>query len=133
MITGVLISAFVFGGTPKRAVKKAFTETFIYVSPAILKEYRETPLLLEAKGKIDHSQLKALISGIASFVSKAKLIQSKKILICRDPEDKVLIECCLEARADFLVTGDKDLLDIRELPFKLDILSPAQFVSRLKP
>jgi len=47
----VLISAFVFGGIPEKAVKKAFAEADLYVSPALLKEYREVPLALEGEGK----------------------------------------------------------------------------------
>jgi hypothetical protein len=45
-----LVSAFVFGGIPEKSVKKAFAETDLCVSPALLKEYRDVPLALEAKG-----------------------------------------------------------------------------------
>jgi putative PIN family toxin of toxin-antitoxin system len=84
--------------------------------------------VLESKGKIDHSQLKALIAGIASFTSRAKLVHpTKRLSICRDPEDNMLLECCLEAKANFLITGDKDLLSI-EAPSGLKILSPDNFI-----
>jgi len=46
------VSAFVFGGIPEKAINKAFTETDIYVSPPILKEYREVPLTLEGQEKL---------------------------------------------------------------------------------
>lgn len=132
--TGILVSAFAFGGVPQIAIKKAFKECEIYVSPAILKEYRDVPLTLESEGKIDHKQVKVLVSGIATFVSKAKVIHPRKHLqICRDVKDNMLFECCLEAKADFIITGDKDLLDIKGLPFKLGILTPAQFISKFKP
>lgn len=125
----MLISAFVFGGTPQKAVKKAFAETDLYVSPTLLKEYRNVPLELEAEGKIDHLQLNALISGIASFVAIARIITPLKTLhICRDHKDNMLLECCLESRADALITGDKDLLDIKDLPFNLKILTPQRFL-----
>jgi predicted nucleic acid-binding protein len=45
----VLVSAFAFGGIPEKAIKMAFAETDIYVSPSILKEYREVLLILEDK------------------------------------------------------------------------------------
>ena len=35
--------------------------------------------------------------------------------ICRDPKDDVIIECALMADAALIVTGDKDLLAVREL------------------
>jgi len=123
------VSAFAFGGVPEKAVRKAFAEADIYVSPAILKEYRDTPLELEAEGKINHVQLKVLISGIAAFVAKAKVINpSAKLSICRDAEDNMLLECCFAAEAKILITGDKDLLDIKDLPFNLKIVTPQKFL-----
>jgi putative PIN family toxin of toxin-antitoxin system len=110
-------------------LKKAFAEADVYVSPALLKEYRDVPLALKAEGKIDHFQLKALISGIAAFVSRAKIVQpQKRLLICRDFADNMLLECCLEAKATMLITGDKDLLDIGDLPFNLKIVTPRKFI-----
>jgi len=127
--TGVLISAFAFGGLPEKAVKKAFAEADVCISPALLKEYREVPLALERGGKITAFQLKALISGLASIVAKAIVVHPrKKLSLCRDPEDNMVLECCLEAKAVFLITGDKDLLDIEPLPFQLAIVSPRKFI-----
>lgn len=112
-------------------MKKAFSEADIYVSENLLKEYRDVPLELMTEGKIDHVQLKALISGIASFVTGARVVQpDKKLTICRDPEDNMILECCLKAGADFLVTGDKDLIDIEDLPFQLKILSPRKYLEK---
>jgi putative PIN family toxin of toxin-antitoxin system len=126
--TGVLVSAFAFGGIPERAVKKAFAEAEVFVSPDLLKEYRDVPLALESEGKLGHGQLKALISGFAAFVNRAILVNpQRKLSICRDAEDNMLLECCLEAKARFLVSGDKDLLDLRDLAFDLKVLTPRQF------
>jgi predicted nucleic acid-binding protein len=40
----------------------------------------------------------------------------------------MLLECCFEAKADFLITGDSDLLDLEDLPFHLKILTPREFI-----
>ena len=86
-------------------------------------------MALEAEGKINHLQFKALISGIAAVVLKAEIVNPKrKILLCRDPKDDMLLECCIEAKADFLVTGDADLLDIADVPFNLRIVAPRKFL-----
>ncbi len=125
----MLVSAFAFGGIPKKVVKKAFSETDIYVSPSLLKEYRDVSLELIAEGKIDRLQLKTLIAGIAAFVTKAKVVTpQKKFIICRDPEDNMVLDCCFAAGANILITGDKDLLDLKELPFKLKIMTPKDFL-----
>ncbi|MGC8756566.1 MAG: putative toxin-antitoxin system toxin component, PIN family, partial [bacterium] len=119
----------VFGGVPKLAIEKAVREAQIFVSPVLLKEYRQIPFELELDGKINREQLKILIAGIATFVSKAIIINPiTKLQICRDPEDNMLLECCLTAKADFLITGDKDLLVLKKLPFNLNIIPPREYV-----
>jgi hypothetical protein len=78
-----LISVFIFGGVPEKAAKKAFAEADLYSSCALLKEYREVPLALEREGKITPLQLKALISGLASFVAKTIVVYpQKKLSLC---------------------------------------------------
>lgn len=126
-----MVSAFVFGGIPEKSVKKAFAETDLYVSPALLKEYRDVPLALQAEGKLTPLQLKALISGLAAFVTRTIIVHPRlKISICRDPADNMLLECCFESKADILISGDKDLLDIKVLPFHLKILTPKKFLEQ---
>ncbi len=128
--TGVLISAFVFGGVPLRAAQKAFSDSLIFVSPQLLLEYREAPLALHAGKKINDVQLRALLSGIAAFVSVAKVVYpEKRIDLCRDKEDNMLLECCMAAGANYLITGDKDLLSLGKLPFPLTIMTPRMFLN----
>lgn len=125
----MLISAFAFDGTPEKAVKKAFSEGDICVSPAILTEYRNVPIELEAKGKLTHSQFKALIAGIAAVVATARMVYpTKEIRLCRDPKDNMLLECCIEARANILISGDKDLLEMDEPGFDFKIVTPKEFL-----
>jgi len=91
------------------------------------------PLELEAEDKITRKQLEALISGIAAFVANAKLVFPRKHLtLCRDEKDNMVLECCLEAKADFLITGDKDLLELDDVPFDLNILTPKGYLYQWK-
>jgi uncharacterized protein len=127
--TSVLIYAVVFGGIPQKAVTKALKETLIVISPPLLNEYRYVPLELFRKNKINNEQFKSLISGTAAFVSKAVVITpEKKLFVCRDPKYNMVLECCLEAGADILITGDKDLLEIENLSFKLRISTPSAYL-----
>ena len=127
----MLVSAFAFGGIPEKAIKMAFAETDIYVSPSLLKEYRDVPLFLEDEKKLTQAQLKALISGLAAFVIRTIVVHPrKKISICRDPADNMLLECCLESKADILISSDRDLVDVEVLPFHLKILTPRKFLEQ---
>ncbi len=73
--------------------------------------------------------MQALIAGIAAVVSHAKSVYpTEKFSLCRDPEDNMILECCHTAKARILITGDKDLLEIADLPFALEIVTPQAFV-----
>jgi uncharacterized protein len=128
--TGVLVSAFVFGGVPAEAVRKAFRSCSISLSPDLLQEYRDVPSELLREHKITFPQFRSLIAGIAAVVTRARVFKPRKRLaICRDPKDDMLLECCLAAKAKVLVTGDKDLLELQGLPFPLATVSPKQFMA----
>lgn len=127
----MLVSAFAFGGIPEKAIKKAFSETDIYVSSSLLDEYREVPLILADERELTQTQLKALISGLAASVTRTVVVHPrKKISICRDPADNMLLECCFESKADILISSDRDLLDIKVLPFYLKILTQRKFLEQ---
>ena len=46
----------------------------------------------------------------------------------RDPEDNMVLECAMEGKAQYIVSGDKDLLDLRAA---IPVMSPAQFRDRI--
>jgi putative PIN family toxin of toxin-antitoxin system len=134
-----LVSAFAFGGKPYESVSRALSEAEIWVSPDLLTEYRQVPIELEAVEKITREQITALVAGIAAFVSEAHLCAPKKpLLICRDPEDNMLLERCLAAHAEVLITGNRDFLEISRTSLRaaglrrLRILRPASYLRRKK-
>jgi putative PIN family toxin of toxin-antitoxin system len=54
---------------------------------------------------------------------------TQRITLCRDPRDDKFLELALAGRADFLVTGDVDLLALD--PFHgTRILDPATYLGR---
>jgi len=54
----------------------------------------------------------------------------RKIMACRDPKDDKFLDAALAAGADYIVSGDADLLDLS--PFEnIPILRPAEFLARL--
>lgn len=61
----------------------------------------------------------------------AEIVEIKPLhLICRDPKDNFLLDLIEYSKADFLVTGDKDLLEHN--PFRTaQIISPAKFEDQL--
>jgi len=44
----------------------------------------------------------------------AKIVQTKSVQTqCRDPKDNFLLELAVDGKADYLITGDKDLLELK--------------------
>lgn len=69
-------------------------------------------VLERPKFKLTHEQIKIIISEIESvceLVHPAEIIQN----ICRDRDDHIILECAIEAKADYIVTGDEDLLCLK--------------------
>ncbi|MDI6689943.1 MAG: putative toxin-antitoxin system toxin component, PIN family [Actinomycetota bacterium] len=51
--------------------------------------------------------------------------------MCRDPEDDKFIDVALAAKADYLVTGDKDLLVLKNYR-GVKILKPKEFLALMR-
>lgn len=134
VIDANVIVSSLFGGTPRKAFLKALKSYDVYISPEIGQEL--SGLLDELEGKLIKTKIRRLRSIIRRLASYAKEVRhSKKIELSRDNKDNAYLNLCLVVRADFLLTGDKDLLEIpiRELKSfglnRLNIVSPKTFLS----
>lgn len=58
------------------------------------------------------------------------VIPTRTITICRDPKDNKFIEAALAGKADWIVTGDADLLDLESFE-NIPMLRPAEFLTKL--
>ena len=70
----------------------------------------------------------------ASIVTHVNL--GARYTISRAPDDDVLLATAAAGQAQFLITNDKDLLDIplaQKRRFKFEIVTPAVFLSRQEP
>jgi hypothetical protein len=69
-----------------------------------------------------------LISLLDILTHKVKLKKIDKI--CRDPKDEFLLALSKESKANYLITGDKDLLDIKVYG-RTKIVTVKQFKERV--
>jgi uncharacterized protein len=62
------------------------------------------------------------------LMSSAELVaNTERITACRDPTDDKFLELAVNGRADMIVSGDSDLLDLN--PFRgIPIITPAAFL-----
>jgi len=66
-------------------------------------------------------------------VDSISVIATKRINICRDIKDNILLECAIssEIKPDCIVTGDNDLLILKSF-HNIPIIEPQEFISQLR-
>ena len=52
-----------------------------------------------------------------------------KVEVCRDPDDNKFIECAIDSKSLYIVSGDKDLLSIENY-HNVEIVTVAAFFRR---
>jgi len=121
--TNVFVAAFVTEGVCAKLLGRARQKQLnLVISPFILKEFENVLLKKFSASKEQIRTAAKLISEATQTVSHAPMVSG----ICRDPDDDQILSCALSAKADYLVTGDKDLLELKEF-HGIRILTPAAF------
>lgn len=127
--TNVIISAFGWHGKPEDVVKLATTDRIKnFISLEMLAELRK----VVAYPKLNFSEIlqAEIIETVFSASSIINVNESVNVII-DDPPDNRVLECALSANVDFVISGDKHLLNLKA--FKgIAILSPEDFLARLK-
>jgi putative PIN family toxin of toxin-antitoxin system len=121
--TNVLVAAFVTEGVCAKLLGRARRKQLnLVISPFILKEFEDVLLRKFTASKEQIRSAAKLISEVAQIVSHASMVSG----ICRDPDDDQILSCALSAEADYLVTGDSDLLELKDF-HGIEILTPGAF------
>ena len=121
--TNVLVAAFVTEGLCARLLGRARRRQMdLVISSFILNEFENVLFKKFSASKEQIRTATRLISEAAQIVSHASVVSG----ICRDPDDDQILSCALSAEADYLVTGDSDLLELKEF-HGIRILTPAAF------
>ena len=109
--TNVVISGTFFGGFPRKILEAVVNDKVnAYANTKIIKEYLDIikEMIIEKGGKLDENIL-------SPFIDKLNVVKStSRIKISRDKDDDKFIECAIDSKSLYIVSGDKDLLDIVE-------------------
>jgi len=83
--------------------------------------------------KFSHILEPGIIANFKPFIYESVIfvVPKTKIKICRDPKDDFILELAFEAKADYLITGDRDLLELTGNA-ELNIIKPADLHQLLK-
>jgi putative PIN family toxin of toxin-antitoxin system len=127
----VIISA-AFGGKPLESVVRALEDHEVYLSEAIVQELLGVFSVISKK--LSEDQVSFIHEKIQQLLNLATPISlSTHVVLSRDPKDDHYLSLCKETGAEFLVTGDKDLLSISQDKLKANgisyrIVSPQEFL-----
>ncbi len=107
--TNVLISALLFSGEPGRIVERWKSGAFVPVfSRDTFDEFRK--VLSYTKFSLTVQEIATLIEDEVLPFCEVVEIGEKILGVCRDPADDPFLSCAVAADADFIISGDKDLL-----------------------
>ena len=107
--TNVLVSALMFPrSVPRQAFNLAYSTGKILASTATTLELEE---VLSRKKFEKYFSMEERIQFVARFFADAEIIEIKeKITACRDRKDDKFLELAVNGKADYIITGDQDLL-----------------------
>lgn len=129
--TNVLLSGLLWHGTPHALLKHVRNgNAELVMSHALLDELAEViarPKFASILARTTRTPERILteIQALADIVVAPAL----PIPVCRDPDDDAVLACALVARADFIVSGDDDLLMLKEFQH-IPIITSAQAMQR---
>lgn len=128
--TNVLVSGLLFGGAPdrlldwirERKVTLWFSKQTLRELTLVL-QYPKFQRVIERLGST-HVELLRQLSGRFRRITPIGLFN----LIPNDPIDNELLSIAVTAHVDAIVTGDQEVLDLKEIE-KIPILSVRQFLT----
>src|SRR5215469_5103833 len=109
--TNIFISAFYWGGNSQKIINRIIEGTDeIFISDHIISEISD--VMKRSKFKTKEETIEGYIKTIEKS-SKKIFIEGKIKGICRDKDDDDKLECAIISNADYIITGDDDLLVLK--------------------
>ena len=132
--TNVLVSALLWRGSTSEILALAQSETIILcVSQDTIDELLDVlsrpkfTAVLESVGKTSTGVAEELLEVVAYYPSARFPVT----VVAEDPKDDKFLACATPRQADFIVRGDRHLLELGSFE-GIPIITPAQFLSRMR-
>jgi putative PIN family toxin of toxin-antitoxin system len=109
--TNILFSTTGWRGNPFQCVERARAgEIQAVTCPELVEE------LAEKLNLRLHFSAEQVAETLADYLGFLRVVQIPKLLkaVPRDPEDNMVLECAIEGQAQYVVSGDNDLLVLKE-------------------
>ena len=120
--TNVLVSAFATRGVCADVLRVVLAEHILLTGEVVLRELRR---VLRARIGLPPGAVREIDEFLREYEVVAKPA-TRAAVPQRDPDDQWVVASAVQSRADVLVTGDRDLLDI-EADAPIKIVDPRGF------
>lgn len=121
--TNVLVSGFATRGLCADVIRLVLAKHELITAEVVLKELER---VLKHKIELPAEQVQEILAFLENQTVQPKPRSLSSIPV-RDEDDQWVLASALAAKADVLVTGDKDLLDVAEQVSDLTITDPRGF------
>lgn len=124
--TNVMISGVFFVGFPRKILNAIAENKLTACATAeIIDEYEEIikEMINRKQGHLHHQLLAPLVQAL-EIVEPATTVT-----LCRDPDDNRFLGCAKDAKALYIVSGDKDLLVLEQFE-DIEIITAKEFCER---
>lgn len=133
--TNVLISGlFGIKNSPSSQILNAVRSQKIILvsSPLILEEVQDV-INREKVVKLTKMNPAERVDFMDKLIERSDVTAGIQLpqMVSRDIKDDKFLACAVEAKADYIVSGDEDLLDLKEYE-RIKIITPREFLEILK-
>lgn len=122
--TNVMIAAFITRGVCSDLLDHCIRHHVLITSEFVLNEFHEH-LIHKFRYTAEEVEEAIELMRMKMEIVEPKLLKDP---MCRDPNDDIVVGTALAGDVKCIVTGDKDLLDLKRFE-SFDIISPKEFAS----
>lgn len=124
--TNIIISALLFDGSkPSKAFDIGINQGVLLFSLSTLAELEEVLWRNKFDRYISYEERKQFLTGL--ILQSTPIEINETISECRDPKDNKFLELAVCGKANFIISGDEDLLVLN--PFRnIQIITPDSFL-----
>lgn len=134
--SNVFVSALIAPGGTSGALVRTLVEderTVLLVSRETMVELKRVLMYPKIVRLLKYSpdDVESFLSSVEMLAEEVEEMQSVSHIECRDPDDVKFVSLALSGWADFLITGDEDLLILGQVE-GIPVVNPPQFLSQFK-
>jgi uncharacterized protein len=109
--TNVLVSSLIGHGKPRRLVSRLLRDHSVVTSYELLAELGD--VLPRTKFGLKSEQISRFVSTYATS-SEIVILKRRFDVLKEDPDDNAVLDAAVNGKADFVVSGDKHLLELKQ-------------------